>query len=249
MVAGEVPPGACLLVDAVVDSGWTLTVVAALLREAGCPKVQALALADAVVGSRDVDEAGTAFAGEVARWCARESLVVASGGARGVDRTAMLAAIEAGGAATGVLAGALGREAVSGWCREALRNGRLALVSPYGPDARFTVGGAMGRNRLIYCLADLAVVVSAAEGEGGTWAGATETLKHGGVPLAVRSGGEIPAGNRALLAGGAIEFSFESALGVPEPRVRSWLATAEAAGRVRRRGKSRSWELTEPTLF
>ena len=172
------------------------------------------AKAVAVVGSREVDEAGTAFAGEVARWCARESLVVASGGARGVDRTAMLAAIDAGGAATGILAGALGREAVSGWCREALRNGRLALVSPYGPDARFTVGGAMGRNRLIYCMADLAVVVSAAEGEGGTWAGATETLKHGWVPLAVRSGDGIPAGNRALLAKGAIEFSFEGAMEV-----------------------------------
>ncbi len=46
---------------------------------------------------------------------------------------------------------------------------------PYGPDARFTVGGAMGRNGLIYCMADLAVVASAAEGEGGTWAAATET--------------------------------------------------------------------------
>ena len=44
---GEVPPGACLLVDDVVDSGWTLTVVAALLREADCPKVDAFALADA----------------------------------------------------------------------------------------------------------------------------------------------------------------------------------------------------------
>ena len=39
-----------------------------------------------------------------------------------------------------------------------------------------------------------------------------ETLKHGWVPLAVRSGDGIPAGNRALLAGGAIELSFESAM-------------------------------------
>ena len=130
MVAGEVPPGACLLVDDVVDSGWTLTVVAALLREAGCPKVQALALADAVVGSRDVDEAGTAFAGEVARWCARESLAVASGGARGVDRTAMLAAVDAGGAATGVLAGALGCEPCPGGAARPCGTGGWRSLAP-----------------------------------------------------------------------------------------------------------------------
>ncbi len=37
--------GACLLVDDVVDSRWTLTVTAALLRQSGCPAVFPLALA------------------------------------------------------------------------------------------------------------------------------------------------------------------------------------------------------------
>ena len=57
--------------------------------------------------------------------------------------------------------------AVSGWCREALRDRRLALVSPYGPDARFTVGGAMGRNRLIYCLARPGTLPLGSEAEDG----------------------------------------------------------------------------------
>ena len=35
----------CLLVDDIVDSRWTLTVVAALLRRSGCESVLALALA------------------------------------------------------------------------------------------------------------------------------------------------------------------------------------------------------------
>ncbi len=39
------PPGPCLLVDDTVDSGWTLTVAAALLRKAGCAAVFPLALA------------------------------------------------------------------------------------------------------------------------------------------------------------------------------------------------------------
>ena len=37
--------GACLLIDDVTDSGWTLTVTAALLRQAGCTAVIPVALA------------------------------------------------------------------------------------------------------------------------------------------------------------------------------------------------------------
>ncbi|RJP76063.1 MAG: RecQ family ATP-dependent DNA helicase [Candidatus Zixiibacteriota bacterium] len=40
-----VRPGPVLLVDDMIDSGWTLTVVAALLRQAGCSRVYPLALA------------------------------------------------------------------------------------------------------------------------------------------------------------------------------------------------------------
>jgi ATP-dependent DNA helicase RecQ len=39
-----------LLVDDVVDSGWTLTVLAALLRQAGSGPVLPLALASTAVG-------------------------------------------------------------------------------------------------------------------------------------------------------------------------------------------------------
>ncbi|MGD9797888.1 MAG: RecQ family ATP-dependent DNA helicase [Acidimicrobiia bacterium] len=45
--AGDVPAGAVLLVDDLVDSGWTLTVVAAALREAGVEAVHPFALAKA----------------------------------------------------------------------------------------------------------------------------------------------------------------------------------------------------------
>ena len=61
--------------------------------------------------------------------------------------------------------------------RQALLDGRLLLLSSDVPSARFQVWGAMGRNQLIYALADAALVVSSARGEGGTWAGATEQLQ------------------------------------------------------------------------
>ncbi len=49
-IEGEVGKGAVLLVDDVVDSGWTLTVIAALLRQAGCEAVLPFALATSSVG-------------------------------------------------------------------------------------------------------------------------------------------------------------------------------------------------------
>ena len=41
----QMPAGPVLLVDDTVDSRWTLTVIGALLRQAGCPAVFPLALA------------------------------------------------------------------------------------------------------------------------------------------------------------------------------------------------------------
>jgi predicted Rossmann fold nucleotide-binding protein DprA/Smf involved in DNA uptake len=106
-----------------------------------------------------------------------------SGGAKGVDTLSMDAALEARGTAVGVLADSLER-AVKGQ-KEALSRGDLCLVTPYSPNAGFSVGAAMGRNRLIYCLADHAIVVAFDAETGGTWAGATETLKNKWVPVFV----------------------------------------------------------------
>ena len=60
------------------------------------------------------------------------------------------------------------------------------------PRAGFNVGHAMQRNKLIYALADAALVVSADFNKGGTWAGAIEQLEQlNYVPVYVRSTGEL----------------------------------------------------------
>ena len=132
----------------------------------------------AVVGSRNIDEAGTAFAQEVGRKVAAASPVI-SGGARGTDRIAMSASLEAGGRAVGVLADSLDRTVRQPDLRQLLLEGQLALLTPYAPTAGFSIGAAMGRNKVIYGLADFAVVVSSDFQTGGTWAGAVEALKAG----------------------------------------------------------------------
>ena len=92
---------------------------------------------------------------------------VVSGGARGVDATAMLAALEIDGTATGVLANGLLSAALSGEWRRYVKKNDLCLVSTNSPEAPFQVGLAMGRNKYIYCLADYALIVRSEKEKGG----------------------------------------------------------------------------------
>ena len=77
---------------------------------------------------------------------------------------------------------------------------RLVLISPYDPAAGFNVGHAMQRNKMIYALADAALVVTSDFEKGGTWAGAIEQLERlHFVPVFVRNGANAGKGNAALL--------------------------------------------------
>jgi len=157
----------------------------------------------AVIGSRNIDEAGTAFARQIGGKAAAANLAVVSGGARGTDRLAMEGVLAADGVALGALADSLEATIRKADVREFLLDGRLALVTPYAPTAGFSVGAAMGRNKVIYGLAEFAVVVSSDFQTGGTWAGAVEALKGGWCPMFTRDGATVPKGNRELLKLGA----------------------------------------------
>ncbi len=182
-----------------------------ILYGAGNPQLLALG-GLAIVGSRNVTEAEVDYTHRVAQACAANEMQLVSGGARGVDTEAMLAALAAGGSAVGVLSDSLLKTAVSGKYRSALLAGHLALISPYDPGAGFEVGMAMGRNKYIYTLADYALVISASAETGGTWSGAVEALKSGKRSIFVRAGGNddaIPDGNIKLLDKGALPFPSE----------------------------------------
>ena len=149
----------------------------------------------AVVGSRNVKVTLIEYTEEIGRLTAAAHRAVISGGARGIDQAAMRGAQEAGGNVVGILADSLERIVVRREHRDALNDGRLALISPYDPAARFSVGHAMRRNKLIYALADAALVVDSDYGKGGTWAGATEQLgRLKFVPVYVRADGDVGEG-------------------------------------------------------
>ena len=162
----------------------------------------------AVVGSRNVDQVGQDCAAYIGNACAWSGLVLYSGGAKGVDWISMRAALDGRGTAVGILADSLERSIRVPETRAALMRGDLCLVTTYAPNAGFSVGAAMGRNKLIYALADHAVVAASDVEKGGTWAGATEALKAEWVPVFILEYPEMPEGNRALLKKGGIAFPY-----------------------------------------
>lgn len=160
----------------------------------------------AVVGSRNIDARGFELTELVGRACAESNLIVYSGGARGVDKTAMGAALVSGGSAAGLLADSLEKAVRSSDVRAAIEESHLVLATPYSPQASFNVGTAMARNKLIYALSAFALVIASDAEKGGTWAGAEEALAADWVPVFVVDGPDIPDGNRLLLKRGAIPF-------------------------------------------
>lgn len=131
----------------------------------------------AVVGSRLVDDTLVDYTEGIGRLAAAARCTIVSGGARGIDQAAMRGAIAAGGKVAGVLADSLERTALNREHRNLLIEGQLVLISPYDPSAGFNIGHAMQRNKLIYALADAALVVNSDYQKGGTWAGAVEQLE------------------------------------------------------------------------
>jgi predicted Rossmann fold nucleotide-binding protein DprA/Smf involved in DNA uptake len=152
----------------------------------------------AVVGSRNAGDEDLQFTHALGTKAASCSTGVISGGARGVDETAMLAAMNAGGNVIGVMADSLLKAATASKWRKGLMDGNLVLVSPFYPEAGFNAGNAMARNKYIYCLADVSLVVHSGT-KGGTINGAEENLKKKWVPLWVKPTKDTSAANSLLV--------------------------------------------------
>ncbi len=161
----------------------------------------------AVVGSRNVDEAGMVFADRLAEKAALEKLVVYSGGARGVDTISETSAIGHGGAAVAFLADAMTARIRKRETLERIIDGKLLLLSDRKPDAGFSAARAMNRNKYIYASAYGAFVVSSDYNRGGTWNGAAEALRNEWTKVLVWDHKEYD-GNRKLIEKGAVPYTM-----------------------------------------
>ena len=153
----------------------------------------------AVVGSRAASDRDLSWTQAFGEAVAGAGYSVVSGGAKGIDQAAMFGALDREGTVVGILADSLLRASSSKMYRSYLRSQNLVLVSPFNPEAGFTVGRAMQRNRYIYCLSDKALVVHSGI-KGGTWEGAIENMKRQWVPIWVRQDSDDSPGNTALLS-------------------------------------------------
>ena len=161
----------------------------------------------AVVGSRQISDDLIEYTESVGWLAAVAQCTVVSGGAPGVDQAAIRGALDAGGTSVVVLPAKLENAVILREYRDALLDSRLTLISPYDPRAGWSVGQAMGRNKLIYALSNAALVVESSYNKGGTWPGAVEQLERlHFVPVYTRSTGQPSKGLDGLRNKGALSW-------------------------------------------
>lgn len=155
------------------------------------------------VGSRAVQEEDLDFTAQAVRKTFDQGFGVVSGGARGTDTAAQTEILHLGGWAVAYIADSMMRRLRSKDVSQSVQDGQLLLLSAVKPNANFSVGAAMGRNRFIYAQSQGTVVVRSDLGRGGTWTGATECLTHGWSPVFCWNNPAYP-GNLALIDKGAV---------------------------------------------
>ena len=122
----------------------------------------------ALVGSRDLHEENAAFARELGTQAAKQGYTLVSGNARGADRAAQEACLNAGGSVIAVVADSLLQQKE----RE-----RVLYLSEEDYDQAFSAQRALSRNRIIHALAEMTFVAQSGYQSGGTWDGTVRNLQ------------------------------------------------------------------------
>lgn len=152
----------------------------------------------ALVGSREIRPENAAFAAEVGRQAALQGYVLVSGNARGADRIAQRACLEAGGSVISVVSDPLYRQQPGG---------RELFLSENGYDEPFSTPRALSRNRVIHALAEVTFVAQCEKEQGGSWDGSVKNLRFHWSPVCCFDDGSEAAS--LLCRMGASEVSVE----------------------------------------
>ncbi|MBQ7767972.1 MAG: DNA-protecting protein DprA [Oscillospiraceae bacterium] len=128
----------------------------------------------ALVGSRALRSANREFAKEVGRQAAKQGWTLVSGNARGADKAAQDACLEAGGKVISVVADAL---------EEHSAKENVLYLSEDVFDGEFSAQRALSRNRVIHCLGIKTFVAQCGLEKGGTWDGTAKNLQKNWSPV------------------------------------------------------------------
>lgn len=136
----------------------------------------------ALVGSRDINPENEAFAAKAGGEVARQGYALLSGNARGADRTAQRACLDAGGQVISIVADELNKQPLQP---------NILYLSEEGFDSTFSSIRALSRNRVIHALAEKTLVAQSSLATGGTWSGTVQNLRGGWSPVfCLRDGSE-----------------------------------------------------------
>ncbi len=127
-----------------------------------------------LVGSRELSAPNAEFAKATGKEAARQGITLVSGNARGADRVAQEACLQAGGSVICVVADELQKYPLK-------RN--VLYLSEDSFDLPFTPQRALSRNRVIHALGYLSVIAQCEAGIGGTWDGTVKNLRNGWSPV------------------------------------------------------------------
>jgi len=170
----------------------------------------------AIVGSRDVDDAGLEATKKIARHLAENGYNIVSGYAKGVDTSAHLGALECDGTTTAVLSCGIKQTPTKKEIQEKYNwENDLLLVSQFKPNEAWSARNAMIRNKLVCALSKAVVIIQSGpeKDENGKMSGtfdAGKTAFKFGIPLLVLSPKFFsfePKGNIQLIKMGAKEIT------------------------------------------
>ena len=127
-----------------------------------------------LVGSRELHPENYAFAEAVGLHAAKQGLTLVSGNARGADRAAQEACLQAGGRVISIVADEL-------WKHHPREN--ILYLSEEDYDSPFSSQRALSRNRCIHALGQMVFVAQSDLHKGGTWDGTAKNLHFGWSPV------------------------------------------------------------------
>ena len=127
-----------------------------------------------LVGSRELRPENRLFAESVGRLAAQWGLTLVSGNARGADKAAQNACLEAGGSVISIVADELEKH-------DPKEN--MLYLSEDGFDEAFSAQRALSRNRCIHAFGQLTFVAQADLKRGGTWQGTAANLRRSWSPV------------------------------------------------------------------
>lgn len=166
-----------------------------------------------LTGCRNLSPKGAAFAERIGRLAAAEGYVLISGNARGADNAAQSACLDAGGHVICVLPGPL--------LELPPISDRQLFLCEDGWQLPFASYRALNRNRIIYALADLALVAEVGL-RGGTMRGAEDALRHGVLPVYVREDSGLGCDELIQLGADPVPADLEALDNLRPSRLSLW---------------------------